>query len=201
MNKKEVLRYLAAPSDTKVLDEAIARADTELGAVQTPRAVWRRFPIRVENNSVTLAENVIESRDLARALTGCTEVCLLALTLGPGVDRLIRKAEIAEPPLVPVLQAVAAEKVEEYADRLQETIAREIAGEGLKPRPRFSPGYGDFPLEYQKRLFSLLEIEKKIGVTLTDACLMVPLKSVTALIGLAPEEADRAPNRAGKEPE
>ena len=60
--------------------------------------------------------------------------------------------------------------------------------EGLALRPRFSPGYGDLPLEFQRDFFRILRPQRRIGVTLTDACLMVPSKSVTALVGIYPAE-------------
>jgi 5-methyltetrahydrofolate--homocysteine methyltransferase len=55
-------------------------------------------------------------------------------------------------------------------------------GESL--RPRFSAGYGDLPLEYQKKIFDLLDPHTQIGLTLNDSYLMSPSKSVTALIGV-----------------
>ena len=51
-------------------------------------------------------------------------------------------------------------------------------------KPRFSPGYGDVPLEIQKDIVMLLDCAKRIGVSLNDSLLMSPSKSVTAFIGL-----------------
>ena len=55
-------------------------------------------------------------------------------------------------------------------------------------RPRFSPGYGDFPLEFQKDIFNLLSPNKRIGLTLNNSLLMSPTKSVTAVVGIVDEE-------------
>lgn len=52
-------------------------------------------------------------------------------------------------------------------------------------RPRFSPGYGDFRLSCQQFFFDALEISKRIGVYLTESFLMVPFKSITAVIGIS----------------
>jgi hypothetical protein len=58
---------------------------------------------------------------------------------------------------------------------------------------RYSPGYGDFPLSEQRHIFALLDVTRRIGVSLTEGGLMLPQKSVTALIGLgAPEGARTA---------
>ena len=52
---------------------------------------------------------------------------------------------------------------------------------------RYSPGYGDFPLTAQRELLSLLDAPRKVGVSLTDTLLMVPSKSVSAIIGVKEE--------------
>ena len=49
-----------------------------------------------------------------------------------------------------------------------------------------APGYGDFPLVEQRTLLGLLDASRKVGVSLTDALLMVPSKSVSAVIGVRP---------------
>ena len=69
--------------------------------------------------------------------------------------------------MVPVLQACAAAYTEEQADLAQGGIAQYAQERGLYLRPRYSPGYGDLPLASQRFLFDVLQISKKIGVTLT----------------------------------
>ena len=60
----------------------------------------------------------------------------------------------------------------------------EPAREGKELCPRYSPGYGDFALENQKGIFNLLSPSKYTGLTLKDNMIMVPEKSVTAVIGI-----------------
>lgn len=187
MNKKEILRYLGAQEDTKELDESIIRAQRELEAAAQLRTTSRLFPIDIEADSVTINHTEICSRDLCRHLQGCKEAFLFAMTLGPEIDRLIRRYSISELSFVPVLQACAAAYTEECADQAQKELEQLAAERGLYLRPRYSPGYGDFSLQYQHFLFSVLELPKKIGVSLTDSCLMVPFKSITAVIGLSPD--------------
>ncbi len=49
---------------------------------------------------------------------------------------------------------------------------------------RYSPGYGDYPLSEQRRLLSILDASRRVGVSLTDALVMAPSKSVSAVIGV-----------------
>lgn len=64
-------------------------------------------------------------------------------------------------------------------------MEKEYLEKGLYLRPRFSPGYGDFPLSAQKEILDGLEAGKRIGITLTEGYLMMPSKSVTAVIGVS----------------
>ena len=83
-----------------------------------------------------------------------------------------------------VLQACAAAELEEYCDEQQKKISTELEKSGLYLRPRFSPGYGDFPIEFQEPIMRMLDCAKKIGLTMTDSYMMSPTKSVTAIIGI-----------------
>ena len=129
----------------------------------------------------------LRSKALRRNLAGCKKVCLFAATLGPGPDLLIRRASVGHMSRAVILQAAAAQMIEEYCDAVCGQIARDPAAEGLYLRPRFSPGYGDLPLSIQSQIGEVLQMGKKAGIALTDGMLMVPTKSVTALIGLIPQ--------------
>jgi cobalamin-dependent methionine synthase I len=82
-----------------------------------------------------------------------------------------------------IVQAVGAALIERHMDAVEDEIRAELApGESLLTR--YSPGYGDFPLEAQRSILALLDTPRKIGVSLTDSLLMVPSKSVSAVIGV-----------------
>ena len=83
------------------------------------------------------------------------------------------------------MQAAAAAMVEAYCNELNAMWKKEYLEKGLYLRPRFSPGYGDFPLSVQKQILDGLEAGKRIGITLTEGYLMMPSKSVTAVIGVS----------------
>jgi cobalamin-dependent methionine synthase I len=55
---------------------------------------------------------------------------------------------------------------------------------------RYSPGYGDLPLEMQREIIRALDCGRTIGVTLTESLLMQPSKSVTAVIGMKERKAE-----------
>ena len=188
----EVIRYLgyrgSVPDDS--VRAEIGECIGDLQKEVTPRFVYEKFPLSVKTEQdgtplLCLGDLEIRSRDLARNLDGCCGVYMMAVTLGPGPDRLIRRASVGQMSRAVILQAAAAAMTETWCDRINERIRREAERGGLCTRPRYSPGYGDLPLDLQKDISRILNMPKEIGVSLTDTLLMTPSKSVTALIGVS----------------
>ena len=187
MDKSEILRYMGAGPRAEGLDGLIHRAVEEVTGAARPQWVAREFPLEVQGSCSVVAGTPLESKSLADHLRGCGSVFLFALTLGPEVDRLLRRASLTDLAMMPVLQATAAALTEEWADRVQEELQQQAEQRGLFLRPRYSPGYGDLGLETQEFLFRALEVSKRTGITLTDSWMMVPSKSVSAFIGVSPD--------------
>lgn len=184
MNKKEILRYLKvgkaqpSPEELQLIDDCIA----ECVRTVIPRSIYRIVSCKTDETQVYLDDLLLRSRFLAKNLEGCQQAVVLAATLGPKADLMIRQSSVSNMAKAAVLQSVFAQQIEEYIDTIEAQICADTGVPRL--RPRFSPGYADLPLEAQKQLFAFLEISKRIGVTLTESCLMIPTKSVTALIGI-----------------
>lgn len=188
LNKKEIYRYLGSGTPDDILDKMISRAEQELDRAATPQQLSQKVSLQtVLPNRVLIDGQEVLSKSLAEHLSGCEEAFLMACTLGPGVDSLLKRYSVSEVPMVPVLQACAAEYTEIIAEQAQQQAQEYADAHGLYLRPRYSPGYGDFDLRCQALFFQLLPITKKIGITLTDSFLMLPFKSVTAIIGLSPD--------------
>ena len=185
---KEVTRYWGyyGPIEHPEADAYIAEAIAALEKESDPHHVYKTFPLEVEGNTVRIEGVTLESANLAKNLKGCTKAILFAATIGPACDRLVKRANLKSYTLMSCYQAAGAAAIEAYCDQLNGKIEEEAKAEGLYPRPRFSPGYGDLAIENQKTWFELLNITKNTGITLTDSYLMVPTKSVTAIIGLSP---------------
>ena len=125
------------------------------------------------------------SEKLKKNLEGCDKAVLFAATIGSGIDRLIRRFEKADPKMGLLLQGLGAERVESLCDAFNDEVKEICSENGRETRMRYSPGYGDLPIEVQKVFLPLLDAERRLGITLSDSCLMAPSKSVTAIIGIA----------------
>lgn len=171
----EISRYLgygSAVPDTEVQD----RIGFCLHALEdlVPRCVYRLLPRSALR---------IESADLDKHLAGCTNIYLFAATLGAAADTLLRRWSAADLSLAVVGQACAAAALEGYCDDRMAELGAALP-EGQYLRPRYSPGYGDFSLSYQRPLLELLDAGRRIGLTLTEGGMLVPVKSITAVIGI-----------------
>lgn len=141
-------------------------------------------------------------------------VCLFATTVGPGVRQLAEQWKADGEYLKShILQVLALEGAEAFAELLHQKI-REMWGFADPPGTsmmdlfkakyrgiRVSFGYPACPrLEDQEQLFRLLDVEKHIGVQLTEGFMMDPEGSVSALVlhhpearyfNLSPEDIER----------
>lgn len=188
VSEREIARYLGYHGYTpderiqSVIDEVL----DELQRVSLPRSMHRIEPFQADPDGLLhLGPILTDSRDLYRNLAGCSCVILLGATLGAGADHVIRRYEKTDILKAVIAQACASAMIEAYADQVQETLREEASSQGLYMRPRYSPGYGDFPLAVQPQFLQVLELSKRIGIMLTDGMLMTPSKSITAVIGLS----------------
>lgn len=186
VNRREILRYSGAREETPELALLMEDALAEAIPVLTGKVCWMEYPLTKNNGILDLGFAASGSSTLKRNLSGCDRIVVFAATVGLGLDRLIARYGRLSPARALMLQAIGAERIEGLCDVFCEKIRRDAPAAGLHMAPRFSPGYGDFPLELQKDIFRVLDCPRKIGLTLNDSLLMSPSKSVTAIIGLGP---------------
>ena len=129
------------------------------------------------------ASALIHSKNLENNLKGCHAVYLFAATIGIEVDRLIKRTELTKMSDAVIYQAAGAAMIEAYCDEVNEELNQEAYKNNEFLKPRFSPGYGDLALDHQKDFMRILQMDK-IGISLLESLLMVPSKSVTAIIGI-----------------
>lgn len=184
INKKEIMRYMSSQGGGDEILGLIDECLAEVREILQYKVCYAILTAETDSNIISLSCGQIASRNLAKNLSGCDKAIIFAATIGIGIDRLISKYSRLSPAKALCLQAIGAERVEALCNAFCEKMESELQEKGESLRPRFSPGYGDLPLETQKMIFSLLDCPKRIGVTLGDTLLMSPSKSVTAFIGI-----------------
>lgn len=194
IDPKETRRY-AGLMRAKNFDEAlIEEACQDARLLAKPQGIWQLYDYDCEKQEV-LADPPfhIEGTKIGKHLAGCDKVILLAVTVGDDIEDMVTKrfsdGEYASSVL---LDAAATTAVEQLADGMERAIKPKMAAQGYGMRWRFSPGYGDWPLDQQPELIRLTRCET-IGITLSESKMLVPRKSVTAIIGLYKEEKHTTP--------
>lgn len=185
IDRAEAMRLIGASDGEKYgCGEILDECERMLVPCLRPKACYEEYPISFYESCgrtvIDLGFTKTESRSLLLNLRGCGKIVLFAATIGAEADRLILKYGKLSPARALVLQAMGAAAAESWCDEVNSLIKREYGG----TRPRFSCGYGDFPLEVQRDIFSALNATKNIGITLTEKNLMIPSKSVTAVVGV-----------------
>ncbi len=182
---EEALRYagVGKPDETALREVRLAAEQTVRYAA--PRCAYRILSITRAENGVFLPEaDLLLPGNLAKTmLADCGKAALLLCTLGAAFDRLLRTAQVRDMARALYLDACGSAYVEQACDGLEREIADRCPG--LYLTDRFSPGYGDLPLDVQPGLLRALNGEKRLGVFAGPSFLLNPMKSVTAVIGLA----------------
>lgn len=167
----------------------VERCIQDLPRLTRPRGVFRVDRVtRLEGRSLELGSGARYRGAVGQFLAHAEYVATFVVTIGSAAERLARRwmkgTQIMRGAIV---DAVASEAAENLADQLQHRVQSLAQPHGLDVTPRYSPGYCGMLITEQQQLFQTLPV-RDVGVHLTPSCLMMPFKSVSGLIGLAPAE-------------
>lgn len=179
LNRSEALHYMGAKAlnPDKMTSDIMDEVESELLKVCRPAYTFTEIP----KDSPALGGN-----DIKEVVAESEKVLLIAATLGIYVEKLLRKTQITDMAKAVVVDAMASVAIEQFMDKIEDELKERY--KGLYFTNRFSPGYGDYPLEKQREVVKILNTEKKLGLSLSDSLLLNPTKSVTAVIGLNKNE-------------
>lgn len=184
--RSELLRYLGwrgQPLD-EITTSSLERMSALCLEVAVPRSVVRKFSYADGALSDTGVK--LEGADIAKHLSCVDEVYLIAATVGAGIERELTRLTAVSRTDALIFDAAASCAIESYLD---ERCAELEKDSGRILLPRFSCGYGDFPISAQKDICALLNTPTRIGVCVDENHTLSPLKSVTAVIGILKEGA------------
>lgn len=177
LSRKETIRYLGGSKVTlnKKIEAMMDICEQQILSYAKPKYLYKLISLPFEN--------IITGNDIENLLTGCDKAVVMCATLGNDIDKLIRITQISDMAKAVVLDSMASVAVEQLCNKVDETLAQTYPN--LYMTYRFSPGYGDYPIEMQKTILNLLDAQRKIGLTTNDNFLLIPSKSVTAVAGFS----------------
>ncbi|RIK83278.1 MAG: hypothetical protein DCC67_06030 [Planctomycetota bacterium] len=172
-----------------ILDQWIAEAARRAA----PRASYLVMPVcelSPRRLRVLGPRGEVEFRGAIGEFLGASEyVAAFIATAGPHVENLATELmHCGEALPAMVASAVGAERAEAAEAVVIEQLRAAAAPRSMATTLSYSPGYCGMAIAEQRTLFSLFGGDD-VGVTLTESCLMQPLKSVSGLIGIG--RADR----------
>lgn len=198
IDKSEVLRYLGYNNTPdKLTENLISECVLEIYENKNVGYTYKVFDIEVITNEVKVLNTLItlSGSDISKHLRESKKCAVMAATLGSEIDsklRYYKKTDIVKACVFDACASVAVENICDYAENEIRLLAFEK--HGLNITSRYSPGYGNFPLSTQEHIIGLLNASIKIGLTTTENYILIPSKSVTAIIGFADKNKEKVHN-------
>ena len=194
VEKSEVLRYLGhnGKEIDNDLNSKINQCIKETKNEIDTKYVYQIYDIKKDLNLNTVQfENtnlILKSKDISELLRDCDKCVLMCATLGFNIEKNIRRYSYNNLTKGIIIDACATTSIEEVCDLVQDSILDKVAKEEKSLTMRYSPGYGDLDISANRDILNVLDAHRKIGVTVTNTGIMIPRKSVVALIGITNEK-------------
>ncbi|WP_298836954.1 vitamin B12 dependent-methionine synthase activation domain-containing protein [Clostridium sp.] len=189
IDKNEVLRYLGYKNqkiDTNMIN-LIDECIQEIIGIIESNSVYEIFDIERKDDKLFLLGStlVLKDKDIKNLLINCDKCIVMAATLGTAIDSKLAYYSRFDITKGVIMDACASTAIEYICDELQDKFMKNALKEELYITTRYSPGYGDFAIDNGSEILNVLDAYKKIGLSITENSIMLPRKSVTALIGLS----------------
>ena len=199
IDAKETRRYAGLQKAADFAEEKILAACEDARLLTSPKGIWEIYDYDCQTRVIkSIPPCRIQGEKIRQHLTGCEKIIVLSATAGDEVEEEVtRRFNAGEYSTAVIMDAAATAAVEQIADGMEKALAPQMAAKGFAMKWRFSPGYGDWPLEQQPELIRLAQAEK-IGVSLTSSMMLTPRKSITAIIGLYRKQDNAAPQHSPK---
>ena len=181
----DAVRYMGAGKGNEETRRMAEETAAELERKITPRYTWRAFRTEIREEGVYLPEagETLTGRLAVNMLAECDTAVILLCTLGAAFETMQRAQEARDIARAVVLDACGSAWAEAGCDAAEAEIGKRFPDRYRTDR--FSPGYGDLPLESQGWILRALNAGRRLGVTETASHLLIPAKSVTAVIGIS----------------
>jgi len=181
LNFDDARRYLRAGES--ISDDYLRDVAQELEELASVKKACLVSPAHREDGFYVVDELdlVLPSNDINALFDQVDSIAVFVVTLGIGVDKKIAFYSHTDMVRSMVLDSLASVYVESVLDELHSECDQKQIGK--YPTMRFSPGYGDCPLEIQRQIGDNMDIYRRLGITLSSSNLMIPQKSITAFVG------------------
>ncbi len=187
INTEEALRYMGYNEniDIENIKPILTSCEDELLNAANIRYCYKLFDIEHHTDSIIVTGTNLNltGKSITNHLDGCNKAVLMACTLSDKVDKLISRYNITDMTSALITDSMASAMIEQVCNEVEIIIKNQLKIENMTWR--FSPGYGDLPIDIQKNFIQVINANKQIGLTVTENNILIPRKSVTAIIGIS----------------
>lgn len=177
-------------SDTSYsVQRKIEELEKNLPELLSPRIFSKIINISSIEKSRIFIENdiTLTSNKLSKTLKNCEELIVFLGTIGPELEHQVKKmSKQNQLSTGYILDTMGSIAVEDMVERFHNSEAEKHQNMHQGVTLRFSPGYCDWSIKEQEKIFSFFNSEE-VGVELKDSCLMSPQKSISGVFGILPK--------------
>jgi hypothetical protein len=172
----------------ETISEMIQKVLKDAGSICQVKAEYAVYPIMkanevektIEINNVVFNLKKIVFGQIKRADSVAVFLCTAGKEIGIRSREAMKEGDLLTGYIYDV---VGSEIADSAADIMQNRLREKIAAEGKKITNRYSPGYCDWDVAEQHKLFQLMP-GNFCGIRLNSSALMDPEKSVSGFIGI-----------------
>lgn len=192
IDRAQAFRYAGMRGEPDARLSALADdCEKRLLSAVSPKCTERVYPLEASPKGILCKGSrlLLTGSDIAAHLHECSHAVLFCATLGEGADRAIRAAQAEDITAGLLMDAMASAAVEQVCDLAEAEILAKLPE--FHTTWRFSAGYGDLPLSIQGDFLAAVDAPRRVGVCVSESGLLIPRKSVTAIIGLSENPVER----------
>lgn len=159
-----------------------------LGSINGSYVLFNNIAHDFDDQTITINNTVFNTgKIVTRQLRQSKFAALFVCTAGSELEEFSKEQmKIGNIPEGYVADMAGSIIVEAAMDKIQKHLSEEMKSLGLNITNRYSPGYCGWKVDEQQKLFSLLP-EGICNIKLTESSLMLPIKSVSGIIGVGTE--------------
>lgn len=190
INKNKIYAYLGYKKEKHILTDDISNmvssCEEEILEIARPKVIFSPILSLSQNSGGLFVDRfLLQGKNIKAHLKDCDRAVFLVATLGAAVDKAIRTEEIKDMTRAVILDCTASVFIDEVANLAENKMRKNLFKSGDYLTKRYSPGYGDFPIEFGREILMCLDAPRKIGLSITESGIMTPRKSISAILGIS----------------
>lgn len=184
ISKEEAARYMGVKGEPDpAVKDILDRYEPIVRKQLRPNFVYRETDLVFAEDCVIVGGIRMTGNSVREHLKNCKRAVIFAATVSGEADKLIRQTAVTDMAAALAVDCLCSAAVEQVCNSVEDIIFSKV--DAPYRTWRFSPGYGDLPISVQKDFLMALNAQRRIGLTVTESCLLLPSKSVTAIIGIS----------------